>query len=74
MKVPGSCAECGSSVPDWRHFNGCSVGRRQARERVLDFLQEQEALGRPDTYEVWASTRRPEHVITLGDLQTLVNW
>lgn len=30
MAIPGSCPECGSSVPDWRHFRGCSQGEKEA--------------------------------------------
>lgn len=71
--IPGSCPECGSSNPSWRHFRGCSLHRQQTRDRVTLFLAEQEALGRPDSYEIWASTQRPDHVITLDDLRTLMN-
>lgn len=28
--IPGACLECGSSVPDWRHFRGCSQGEKEA--------------------------------------------
>lgn len=28
MAIPGSCSECGSSVPSWRHFRGCSQGEK----------------------------------------------
>lgn len=43
-----------------------------SRERVGRFLSEQAGLGRDDTYEIWADKKRPEHVITLGDLRALL--
>lgn len=43
-----------------------------SRERVSRFLSEQHNLGRDDAYEVWADKKRPEHVITIGDLWALL--
>lgn len=44
----------------------------RASDRIRLFLEEQASLGRDGRYEIWADKRRPQHVITLGDLRALV--
>lgn len=38
--MTGSCPECGSSVPDWRHFRGCTQDQKpRTCERCGDSVQ-----------------------------------